>query len=175
MSSAPGPWLRLTALVATGATLLTVVSGAVGLGTAHRLLAALALPPIAALVAAAWVAHRQLLAPALGALGLFGAAALVSGSHLLHVALAAAAFAATCVAPRSELRSAEPDSFETRARPTEPFESASNTINACAGNACAGREGPATMRCGPHAVTSVAANVASRTVICGAPVITARR
>ncbi len=97
MSSAPGPWLRLTALVAAGATLLAVISGAVGLGTAHRLLAALALPPIAALVAAAWVAHRQLLAPALTALGSFGAAALVSGSHVLHVALAAAAFAATCV------------------------------------------------------------------------------
>jgi heme o synthase len=97
LSSAPGPWLRLTALVAAGGTLLAVVSGAVGLGTAHRLLAALAMPPIAALVAAAWVAHRQLLAPALTALGSFGAAALVSGSHVLHVALAAAAFAATCV------------------------------------------------------------------------------
>jgi protoheme IX farnesyltransferase len=104
LSSAPGPWLRLTALVAAGATLLTVVSGTVGLGTAHRLLAALALPPIAALVAAAWVAHRQLLAPALTALGLFGAAALVSGSHLLHVALAAAAFAATCVAAAQAFR-----------------------------------------------------------------------
>jgi protoheme IX farnesyltransferase len=104
LSSAPGPWLRLTALVAAGATLLTVVSGAVGLGTAHRLLAALALPPIAALIAAAWVAHRQLLAPALTALGLFGAAALVSGSHLLHVALAAAAFAATCVAAAHAFR-----------------------------------------------------------------------
>jgi protoheme IX farnesyltransferase len=97
LSSAPGPWLRLTALVAAGGTLLAVVSGAVGLGTAHRLLAALAMPPIAALVAAAWVAHRQLLAPALTALGSFGAAALVSGSQVLHVALAAAAFAATCV------------------------------------------------------------------------------
>jgi protoheme IX farnesyltransferase len=104
LSSAPGPWLRLTALVAAGATLLAVVSGAVGLGTAHRLLAALALPPIAALIAAAWVAHRQLLAPALTALGLFGAAALVSGSHLLHVALAAAAFAATCVAAAHAFR-----------------------------------------------------------------------
>jgi protoheme IX farnesyltransferase len=95
---AAGPWLRLTALGAAGATLLAVVSGAAGLDTAHRLLAALALPPIAALVAAAWVAHRQLLAPAVTALGLFGGAALVSGSDALHVALAAAAFAATCVA-----------------------------------------------------------------------------
>ena len=72
MPSPPGPWLRLIALGAAGATLLAVVSGAAGLDTAHRLLAALALPPIAALVTAAWVAHRQLLAPAVTALGLFG-------------------------------------------------------------------------------------------------------
>jgi len=98
LASTPGPWLRLTALGAAGATLLAVVSGSAGLGTAHRLLAALALPPIVALVAAAWVAYRQLLAPAVTALGLFGCAALVSGSDVLHVALAAAAFAATCVA-----------------------------------------------------------------------------
>jgi heme o synthase len=97
LSSAPGPWLRLVALGAAGATLLAVVSGAAGLGTAHRLLAALALPPIVALVAAAWVAHRQLLAPAVTALGLFGCAALASGSEVLHVMLAAAAFAACTV------------------------------------------------------------------------------
>src|SRR5437764_884317 len=103
-SIAPGPWLRLTALGAAGATLLAVVSGAAGLGTAHRLLAALALPPIVALVAAAWVAYRQLLAPAVTALGLFGCAALVSGSDALHVALAAAAFAATCVAAAQTFR-----------------------------------------------------------------------
>jgi protoheme IX farnesyltransferase len=97
LPSAPGPWLRLVALGAAGATLLAVVSGAAGLGTAHRLLAALALPPIVALVAAAWVAYRQLLAPAASALVLFGAAALVVGSDPVHVALAAAAFAATLV------------------------------------------------------------------------------
>jgi protoheme IX farnesyltransferase len=96
-SVAPGPWLRLTALGAAGATLLAVVSGAVGLGTAHRVLAALALPPLVALVAAAWVVHRRLLGPSVAALALFGAAALVSGSDAAHVALAAAAFAA-CVA-----------------------------------------------------------------------------
>ena len=94
---APGPWLRLTALGAAGATLLAVVSGAAGFGTAHRVLAAVALPPLVALVAAAWVVHRRLLGPSLAALGLFGAAALVSGSDVAHVALAAAAFAA-CVA-----------------------------------------------------------------------------
>src|SRR4029077_2698021 len=45
---APGPWLRLSALVAAGGTLLAVVSGAAGLGTAPRLLAALVAPPLAA-------------------------------------------------------------------------------------------------------------------------------
>jgi hypothetical protein len=77
---AAGPWLRLTALWAAAGTLLAVVSGSLGLGAAHRLLAALALPPLAALVAAAWVAHRRLLGPSLAALVLFGAAALVTGS-----------------------------------------------------------------------------------------------
>jgi len=96
-SVAPGPWLRLIALGAAAAALLAVVSGSLGLGTAHRVLAALAVPPLAALVVAAWVTHRRLLAPALVALGLFGAAALVTGSEVLHVALAAAAFAACLV------------------------------------------------------------------------------
>ena len=41
--TAPGPWLRLTALSAAGASLLAVVSGAAGPTEAHRLLAALAL------------------------------------------------------------------------------------------------------------------------------------
>jgi protoheme IX farnesyltransferase len=94
--AAPGPWLRLTALAASAATLLAVASGAAGLDTAHRLLAALALPPLAALLVAAWLTHRRLLAPVLVATGLFGVAALVTmrGTHL---ALAAIAFAATAV------------------------------------------------------------------------------
>ncbi len=103
-SVAPGPWLRLTAIGAAAGTLLAVVSGAAALGTTHRVLAALALPPICALVAAAWVAHRPLLAPALAAFVLFGAAALVTGSEALHVALASAAFAATLVAAAATLR-----------------------------------------------------------------------
>jgi protoheme IX farnesyltransferase len=92
--SSPGPWLRLTALAASAATLLAVVSGAAGLGTAHRLLAALALPPLAALLVAAWFSYRQLLVPVLVATALFGVAALVTlrGAHL---ALAGLAFAAT--------------------------------------------------------------------------------
>jgi heme o synthase len=94
--TAPGPWLRLTALAASAATLLAVVSGAAGLDTAHRLLAALALPPLAALLVATWLSHRRLLAPVVVATGLFGVAALVTmpGAHL---ALASLAFAATAV------------------------------------------------------------------------------
>ena len=64
---APGPWLRLSALVAAGGTLLAVVSGAEGLGTAHRLLAALVAPPLAALVVSAWYAHRRLVPAVLAA------------------------------------------------------------------------------------------------------------
>src|SRR4051812_50021685 len=72
---APGPWLRLSALVAAGGTLLAVVSGAEGLGTAHRLLAALVAPPLAALVGAAWYAHRRLPPAGVAAWGLVGATA----------------------------------------------------------------------------------------------------
>jgi protoheme IX farnesyltransferase len=94
--TAPGAWLRLTALAAAGATLLAVVSGALALGTAHRLLAALALPPLVAVAVAGWTAHRRLLPLAVGALALFGAAALAT-SEGLHLALAALAFAACVV------------------------------------------------------------------------------
>jgi protoheme IX farnesyltransferase len=93
----PGPWLRLTAVFAAFATLLAVISGAASLGAAHRVLAALALPPLLALVAAAVLAHRRLLLPALAALVLFGIAALVTAPGL-HLALAALAFATTLVA-----------------------------------------------------------------------------
>jgi protoheme IX farnesyltransferase len=109
----PGPWLRLTALAAAAGCCAAVVSGALQLGAAHRLLAALALPPLCALLAAAWVAHRRLLAPAATALTLFLAAALVV-SRPAHLALAALALAAALVAvagcfrgerlPRASLR-----------------------------------------------------------------------
>ena len=92
----PGPWLRLAALFAALATLLAVVSGAASLGAAHRVLAALALPPLLAIVVAAVTLHRRLLEPALGALVLFGVAALVTAPGV-HLALAAVAFAATLV------------------------------------------------------------------------------
>jgi protoheme IX farnesyltransferase len=92
----PSPWLRLTALFASGAVLLAVVSGAASLGAAHRILAALALPPLVALVAAARLAHRRLFVPALAALASFGVAALVTAPGL-HLAFSAVAFAATLV------------------------------------------------------------------------------
>jgi protoheme IX farnesyltransferase len=89
-----GSWARITALAAVAGTGLAVVSGAAGWGTAHRLLAALAVPPLAALAAIAWVSARRLLAPALVALGLFGLAALLVGRDV-HLAVAALAFGAT--------------------------------------------------------------------------------
>ena len=92
----PSPWLRLMALGGAAATLLAVVSGSVGLGTGHRVLAGLALPPLAAVAAAAWVTYRRLLAPAVTALVLFGLAAAVTAPGL-HLALAALAFSASVV------------------------------------------------------------------------------
>jgi protoheme IX farnesyltransferase len=96
----------LTALAAAVAAGLTVVSGAAGVGVAHRALAAVAVPPLAALVVAAWVAHRRLLGPSLAALGLFGAAALVTG-RAAHIALAALAFAAALVLAAVTMRGGE--------------------------------------------------------------------
>jgi protoheme IX farnesyltransferase len=101
----PGPWLRLIAVGASAAAALAVVSGALSLHTAHRVLAALAVPPLAALVAAAWVAHRRLLRPAAATLVLFVSAALVTGRPL-HIAFAALALAASLVATAKTFRGA---------------------------------------------------------------------
>src|SRR5436190_6028405 len=87
--------MRLTGLAAAVATLVAVVSGATGFE--HRLLAALALPPLVALVLAGKLARPRLFKPSLVALALFGAAALVEGEPL-HATVAALAFAATLVA-----------------------------------------------------------------------------
>jgi protoheme IX farnesyltransferase len=87
--------MRLTGLAAAAATLLAVVSGATGFE--HQLLAALALPPLIALVLAGRLARPRLLVPSLVALTLFGLAALVPGEPL-HATLAALAFAGTLVA-----------------------------------------------------------------------------
>ena len=82
-SVSPGPWLRLTALGAAAGALVAVVSGTVG-GDVHRAASALAVPPLVALIVAAWVAHRQLLPASVVALVLFGAAAAVT-QPVLHV------------------------------------------------------------------------------------------
>jgi protoheme IX farnesyltransferase len=96
--AAPGLALRLTALAAAAASLLAVLSG--GDTALHRLLAALALPPLLALVLAAFVAHRRLVPWAVGALALFVTAAAVTmpGAHLAFAALAFAASAALAAA-----------------------------------------------------------------------------
>ena len=101
--SRPGPWLRLTALAAAAACCAAVVTGALELEAAHRGLSALALPPLAALVAAAWVAHRRLLAPALISLGCFLAAALVT-PRPAHLVLAGLSLAAALVAAAQTFR-----------------------------------------------------------------------
>ena len=75
-----GPWARLLAVAAVFGTGLAVVSGAADWGTAHELLAALALPPIAGLVVLAWISARRLLPAALAALVLFGLAALLTAA-----------------------------------------------------------------------------------------------
>ena len=100
----PGPFFRLTALVALAGTLLAVASGSLGLGTAHRLLAALALPPLCALVASSRIAHPRLLPGAVAALAAFVAAAALPAPRPLHVALAALACAATAATAGAALR-----------------------------------------------------------------------
>ncbi len=94
--SPPSPWLRLAAVGASAATLVAVISGAASLGAAHQLLSALALPPLVAVLIAAWLGHRRLVLPALVSIVLFGAAALITVQGL-HLAAAAIAFASTLV------------------------------------------------------------------------------
>jgi len=99
------PWLRLTALAGAAGTFVAVVSGSAGLGTGHQVLAALALPPLAAVAAAAWINHRELLPSAAAALALFGLAAAIT-SPGIHLALAALAFAASLVLAAQSWRGA---------------------------------------------------------------------
>jgi protoheme IX farnesyltransferase len=99
----PGPWLRLTALGGAAGTFVAVVSGSAGLGAGHRLLAALALPPLSAVAVAAWVSYRRLLVPSIAAHVLFGLAAAVTAPGL-HLALAALAFAASAVSAAMTFR-----------------------------------------------------------------------
>jgi protoheme IX farnesyltransferase len=89
-----GPFARLLAVGALAGTALAVVSGAAGWDTAHRLLAALALPPLVGLVVLAWLSARRLLPASVASLVLFGLAALLTARDV-HLAAAALAFAAT--------------------------------------------------------------------------------
>ena len=91
-----GPWARLMAAGAVAGTGLAVVSGAAGWGTAHRLLAALALPWLAGLLVVAWMTARRLLPHAAAAVVLFGLAALLT-ERSVHLAAAALAFGATAL------------------------------------------------------------------------------
>jgi protoheme IX farnesyltransferase len=100
---ASGPWLRLTALLASAGTLVAVVSGAAHLGTTHRLLAALVAPPLAALLVAAWLAHRELVPAVLASSALFAAAAALPARNA-HVAFAACSLAALLVVTAQSLR-----------------------------------------------------------------------
>jgi len=92
-SEAPGAFLRACAVAVAAATALAVATG--GSGSVHRVLAALAGPPLAALLVAAVVAHRRLLAPAVVTAALLLATAAVPGKA--HLALAIPAFAAAVV------------------------------------------------------------------------------
>jgi heme o synthase len=94
-SPGSGPWLRLTALGAAGATALVVASGGVDL--AHRALGLVALPLLAAVVVAALLAHRALLPSSAAALALFLVATASWWLRPLHLALAALALAASLV------------------------------------------------------------------------------
>jgi protoheme IX farnesyltransferase len=111
----PGPWLRLTALAASAAALLAVVSGAAQLGTAHRVLAALAGPPLAALLVAAWLSHRRLLRPVLATCVAFAAAgAAIQASRDLHLALASIALASALVTTALTFRPSDTSSLGVR-------------------------------------------------------------
>jgi protoheme IX farnesyltransferase len=103
----PGPWLRLAALLAAAATGAGIVAAAAGQGRAHDLIALVALAPLLALAAAAWLLHSGLRRPVAVALGLLLAEVALGGVISLsgkstalaaaHVALAALSFAATLV------------------------------------------------------------------------------
>ncbi len=92
-AAAPGAFLRACAVTVALACGLAVVSGATGEGAAHRLLAALAAPPLAALLLAARLSHRRLVAPAV-ATGVVLVGAAVAPRGPAHLVLAALAFAA---------------------------------------------------------------------------------
>jgi protoheme IX farnesyltransferase len=87
------------AVGAVGGTGLAVVSGAAGWGTAHRLLAALALPWLVGLLVVAWMSARRLVVPAVAAVLAFGLAALLT-ERVVHLTAAAVAFGLTVLLAR---------------------------------------------------------------------------
>jgi heme o synthase len=100
-----GLWARVLAAAAVAGTALAVVSGAAGWHTAHRLLAAVALPPLLGLLVVAWISVRRLLPAAIASLVLFGAAALLTESSV-HMIVAALAFGATALLAAQAFRGA---------------------------------------------------------------------
>jgi heme o synthase len=91
-----GPWLRLCALGASGAGVLAVASGE--LGIAHRALVGVAVPFLVAMVLGSWFAHRDAFVLSSAALVVFLAAVASWWSSTLHLALAGAALATTVIA-----------------------------------------------------------------------------
>jgi protoheme IX farnesyltransferase len=92
-TDAPGTFLRACALAVATATALAVATAEAG--SIHRVLAALAGPPLAALLVAAVVSHRRLLAPVALTATLLLATAVLPGEA--HLALAIPSFAAAVV------------------------------------------------------------------------------
>jgi protoheme IX farnesyltransferase len=91
----PGAWLRLTSLASVVAMAAVVASGQLGL--AHRALALVVLPLLAALAVAAWFAHRRLVPTVTGSTLLFLGALATWWYPPLHLALSTAALAASAL------------------------------------------------------------------------------
>ena len=109
---APGPWLRLTAIAASASCMLAVTSGASTGAMPHRVLAALGIPLLATVTAAALTAYPTLRAPSLAALALYGATSLDFGGRGVHLVLAALALSASLVATGATFRGAQPRPVE---------------------------------------------------------------
>ena len=94
--AAPGIALRTCAIAVAAGAVLTVSTGSAGAGGAHRVVAALICPPLAALVVSALYAYRRLLLPAFVTVA-FLAGAAAAPLHGPHLALAVLALAAALV------------------------------------------------------------------------------
>ena len=101
--AAPGLWLRACASLVATASLAAVVSGTTGAAGAHRVLAALAGPSLAALLLAALLSHRRLVAPT-AATGVLLLAAALAPPGAGHLCLAALALAAAVALAATSLR-----------------------------------------------------------------------